>query len=150
MADDYRYIPGFYFKVSFIDLQEKAVEAQFQDVSGIQAEIETEDVREGGENRFIHHLPKGAKFPNLVLKRALHALPSLIVQWAEDAIYNFNFRKCQIVVSLLNKKSMPVKSWAFFGAYPVKIQVTDLSAKDNTLVIESLEMTYKFSRSISL
>jgi len=150
MAGDYQYVPGFYFKVSFIGFEDKEIEAKFQEVSGIQAEIETEDIREGGENRYVHHLPKGAKFPNLVLKRALHALPSHIVKWAEDAIYNFDFRLHQIVVSLLNKEGKPVKSWKFIDVYPVKIQISDLNAKENSLVIETLEMVYKYSQSVSL
>jgi phage tail-like protein len=150
MAVDYQYVPGFYFKVGFIGFEEKELEAKFQEVTGIQAEVETEDVREGGENRFVHHLPKGAKFPNLVLKRALYALPSHIVKWAEDAINNFDFRLHQIVVSLLNKEGEPVKSWKFVDVYPVKIQISDLNAKENSLVIETLELAYKYSQSVSL
>jgi len=150
MAGDYQYVPGFYFKVSFIGFEEKEIEAKFSEVSGIEAEMETEEIREGGENRFMHHLPKGAKYPNLVLKRALHALPSHIVQWAEDAIHHFDFRLHSIVVSLLNKEGKPVKSWKFVDAYPVKIQISDLNAKENALVIETLELVYKYSQTVSL
>ena len=56
----------------------------------------------------------------------------------------------QIVVSLLNKEGKPVKSWKFIDVYPVKIQISDLNAKENSLVIETLEMVYKYSQSVSL
>ena len=150
MANNYQYVSGFCFKVSFIDFGGVNIHAKFRDVSGIQAEMETEDIREGGENRFIHHLPKGAKFPNLVLKRALHALPSRIVKWAESAIYNFDFSMHQVIVSLLDEKGKPVKSWNFIDAYPVKMQISDLNATENSLVIETLELAYKYSKSVSL
>ena len=148
--NDYRYIPGFHFKVSFSGFKESDAEAKFQEVSGIQAEMEMEDIREGGENRFIHHLPKGAKFPNLTLKRALHELSYDIVKWAEDAIHNFKFRLHDVEVSLLDYQGTPLKSWSFVGAYPVKIQITDLNASNNSLVIETLELAYKYSRPVRL
>ena len=148
--NDYQYVPGFYFKVSFDGFEKSDAEAKFQEVSGIQAEIEMEDIREGGENRFVHHLPKGVKFPNLTLKRALHALPSYIVKWAEDAIHDFKFRLHDVEVSLLNPEGEPLKTWSFIGAYPVKIQISDLNASNNSLVIETLELAYKYSRPVSL
>ena len=150
MTNDYQYIPGFHFKVSFIDFDEVDIEARFSEVSGLQMEMETEEVRGGGENRYVHRLPKGAKFQNLTLKRALHTLPSHIIKWAENAIFNFDFSLHDVVVSLLNEKSQPVKSWNFVGAYPVKLQLSDLKANDNSLVIETLELAYKYSQSVSL
>ncbi len=46
-------------------------DAAFQEVGGLEAEIEVETVVEGGENRFVHRLPKPVKHPNLSLKRGL-------------------------------------------------------------------------------
>ena len=150
MANDYQYIPGFYFKVSFIDFDGVDIDARFREVSGIQMEMETEDVRGGGENWYVHHLPKRAKFPNLTLRRAMHALPSNIVEWVENAIYSFNFQLHDVIVSLLNEKSEPLKSWNFVGAYPVKINVSDFKANENSLVIETVELAYKYFQLVSL
>lgn len=154
MADVYNFIPAFFFKVVFSGLEESDMESRFQEVSGIGVEIPVEKVEEGGLNRYAHQLPKRAEHSNLVLKRALSATSSVITQWAEDAIYNFEFKSCQIIVSLLkttkNKEFEPVKSWVFEGAYPVKLQYSDLNARDNVLVIETLELAYKYSRSTSL
>jgi hypothetical protein len=36
-----------------------ANETSFNEVSGMSVEMETENYQEGGENRFIHRLPKG-------------------------------------------------------------------------------------------
>ena len=150
MTNDNQYIPCFHFKVSFINFEKVDIEARFSEVSGLQMEMETEEIRGGGENHYVYRLPKGAKNTNLTLKRALHTLPSNIVKWAENAIYNYEFSLHDIVVSLLNEKSQPVKSWIFVDAYPVKIHLTDLNANVNSLVIETLELTYKYSQSVSL
>ena len=55
--------------------------AQFQEVSGLEAEIEVETVIEGGENHFVHKLPKSAKHPNLVLKRGIAPKKSMLTTW---------------------------------------------------------------------
>ena len=64
---------GFHFKVEFIgvDGMNTDTEQRFQEVSGLSFEVETEPLREGGENRFEYKLPKRIKYPNLILKRGL-------------------------------------------------------------------------------
>ena len=36
-----------------------------------QAETETEEVKEGGVNDYVYKLPKGTKYPNLILKKGM-------------------------------------------------------------------------------
>ena len=50
---------AFCFKVAFAGSTE--VDQAFQEVRGIGADLETEEVAEGGENRFTHRLPKTIK-----------------------------------------------------------------------------------------
>ncbi|HNW89158.1 MAG TPA: phage tail protein [Bacteroidales bacterium] len=142
---------GIHFKVTFIELFGAAeIDSRFHEVTGLNAELTVEELAEGGENRYTHKLPVKAKFSNLVLKRALSPLPSVLTKWAEDAIYNFEFRPCTVIVSLLNELHIPVKNWIFYSAYPVKIQVTDLKAQDNSVVVETLELAYKYSKQINI
>src|SRR3954464_11386045 len=54
---------AFYFRVGFG--AEQSGDAAFQEVGGIGPEMESESYREGGENRFLHSLPKGVKHPKL-------------------------------------------------------------------------------------
>jgi len=141
---------GFHFKVTFIELFGAEIDSRFHEVTGLSAEMTIEELPEGGENRYSHKLPLKAKFPNLVLKRALSPLPSIISKWAEDAIYNMEFTPCTIIVSLLNESHVPVKNWCFYGAYPVKIHATDLKAQENSVVVEALELVYQYAKPLSL
>lgn len=59
---------GFHFKIEFGNQKD---EYQFQSVSGLNVDLETEEIAEGGENRFKHKLPLRARYPNLVLKRGI-------------------------------------------------------------------------------
>ncbi|MBO7507778.1 MAG: phage tail protein [Paludibacteraceae bacterium] len=156
-----RYIPAFHFEVTFLSIAlgvggvlENAINGDdnigmaFSEVSGISAELQTEEVAEGGNNSYKYRLPKPPKYGNLVLKRALSTTPSILVMWANEAIYNFNFYPCTAIVTLLNEDHIPVKVWAFNNAYPVKIEVSQLGANKNELVIETLELAYNYSKRI--
>lgn len=76
---------AFHFTVSFGSTP-PAVDGSFQEVSGIAPELETEPVAEGGENRFVHQLPKAMKNPRLTLKRGVAALDSQLVAWCRNVL----------------------------------------------------------------
>ena len=85
---------GFHFKVDFKNLSTKDKDISFQSVSGLTVDLETEEIAEGGENRFKHKIPVRSKFPNLVLKRGM-LMDSEVIKWCKKALENFeNFRKC--------------------------------------------------------
>jgi hypothetical protein len=69
MSDTYYPPPSFYFSVSVVGSATPIamltkIDASFQEVSGIQAEFQTEEVVEGGENRFAHRLPTHSRYSN--------------------------------------------------------------------------------------
>ncbi len=35
-------------------------------------------------------------------------------------------------------------AWDFVGAYPLKCSTTDLKAQENSLVVETLELAYRY------
>jgi len=146
MANETFYpVPGFHFKVIFSGLARDAeIDTRFQEVSGLNVELTTEELNEGGENRFVYKLPVRTKFPNLILKRGMPTKQSSpLIDWANDAIYHFQFKQCSVLINLLNEKHEPAASWKFKGVYPVKINISDLKAQDNSIVIETLELVYQ-------
>lgn len=134
---------GFHFLVEFSDLDSQSIDHQFQSVAGLSVDIETEEVAEGGENRFKHKFPVKTKYPNLVLKRGL-VIDSKVIDWCRDAIENFNFKPINITVKLLNDEHQPLISWNIVHAYPVKWAVEDLNAEESKLAVESIELTYNY------
>ncbi len=135
---------GFHFKVEFGVTQDK--EFEFQSVSGLSVDIETEEFAEGGENRFKHKLPVRTKFPNLVLKRGL-VTNSDLIGWCREAIEDFQFKPTGVMVKLLNEEHQPLKTWNVVHAYPVKWSVSDFNAEENSLVIETIELAYNYFKS---
>lgn len=133
---------GFYFKVTFTGVGDAAVDARFSEVSGLSHEIGTEDVSEGGENRFAYRLPTKGKYANLVLKRGI-MINSGLITWITDALDNFTFSPVDIDVYLLNEEGEPLIQWNFLKAYPVKWSSGDLKSTDNAIVVETLELAYQ-------
>lgn len=107
-------------------------------------EYEIESYREGGENRFEHSLPVRTKFPDLVLKRGFLVKDSEVYDWCIKAFRDREFKLSDIVIKLLDEKHEPLKTWNVVGAYPKKWSVSDLNAESNAVVIENLELKYKY------
>lgn len=136
---------AFHFRVN-IQVEGAADEdTRFQEVSGLGVELGTEELVEGGENRFAHQLPSGARHGNLVLKRGL-LTSSQLIRWIRDAFENLAFTPVNVVVTLLNEKHQPLAAWQFINAWPVKWTLGNLSATDNSVLVETLELAYQWQR----
>ena len=153
---------GFHFLVRFegigdsvslgpVTISTADIDTRWSEVTGLTLELTTEELIEGGENRFVHKLPQRAKYPNLVLKRGYFAsLPSPLMKWANDAIVNLDIKPCQVQVILLDEMHLPTQFWSFINAYPVKLSMADFKAIDNSVLIESIELTYQYFKRESL
>jgi phage tail-like protein len=131
---------GFHFKVEFDNIDG---EFEFQSVSGLTVTLETEEIAEGGENRFKHKLPVKTTFPNLVLKRGL-LVDSALAEWCRKAVEDFDIKPTDIIISLLNEKHEPLMIWDVVHAYPVKWAMTDFNAEESKMVIETIELAYNY------
>lgn len=142
---------GFCFRVAFngVDGTGEDPEQRFQEVSGLSYEITTEDLNEGGENRFTQKLPKRVRYPNLILKRGLVKSTALL-KWFESAMNTFfkvtvyDFKPADITITLLDEADQPVAIWNVVQAYPLKWSTSDLKANDNSIVIETIELAYQY------
>lgn len=142
---------GFHFKIEFqgVSGMDSDTEQRFQDVSGLSFEIETESFTEGGENRFAYKLPKRVKYPNLVLKRGL-LTNSALIQWINNAMNTFftvavyDFQPADVLISLLDETNHAIAVWQVIQAYPVKWNVSNFNANENTVAIETIELAYQY------
>lgn len=131
---------GFHFRVEFSNIEG---EFEFQSVSGLSVEVETEQIAEGGENRFKHKLPVRSKFPNLTLKRGV-LVNSELIKWCREAVEDFDISPADITISLLNEEHEPLMTWNVVHAWPVKWAVADFNAEESKIVIETIELAYNY------
>jgi len=134
---------GFHFKVEVLGLPANANDVRFTEVSGLSVEMSTEEIVEGGENRFVQKFPVRAKYPELVLKRGL-LTHSEITSWIRQCVEDFDIQPKNIDISLLNEEHQPLMTWHVVNAYPTKWSVSDLNASNNAVVIETLQFFYQY------
>lgn len=139
---------AFYFKVVF-GAPDEFPDSSFQEVSGISTEIITEDIVEGGENRFKHKLPTGITHGNLELKRGIAPLTSPLVAWCKG-IMEGGFVEPMVpqavMVYLMNDSNIPIRSWSFVNAFPIKWEFESFNSTKNEVAIEKIVLSYSYSQ----
>ena len=134
---------GFHFKVEVPDLSSNGDDVRFTEVSGLSVEMKTEEVPEGGENRFAQKYPGGVRYAEVILKRGL-LIRSDLTDWIEQCINNFNIQPKEMFIKLLNENHEPLITWHLINAYPTKWSVSDFNSSSNAVVVESLQLYYQY------
>jgi phage tail-like protein len=117
------------------------VVAGFSDVSGLQAEIEVHEYREGGLNEYVHKCAGPAKYPsNLILKKGIGDNKELW-SWYCDVLQGTIQRKSLDIV-LLDSEGREQRRWTIQNAYPVKWSGPDFKAQSSEVAIEALELAH--------
>lgn len=135
--------PGFHFKVEVQDLRANDDDVRFTEVGGLSVEMGTEEVVEGGENRFVQKFPTRAKYPELVLKRGI-LVNSEVTKWIRECIEDFKIQPKDIFIKLLNQDHQPLLTWRVVNAYPTKWAVSDLNSTANAVAVETLQLFYQY------
>lgn len=141
---------GFHFMVEF-QFDDKGTKEQkdndilFQSVSGLNYQLQTDTIKEGGELRFEHVVPVRSKCSDLVLRRGLFdPKTSKISEWCFDAFHNFSFSPIDIIVKLLNESHKPLITWNIHHAWPKNWKIADFNADKGEIVIETFELNYNY------
>lgn len=135
-------ILGFRFGVLFMagGVIPNPLDIRFQKVSGLSAEVETETLREGGQNLYSQKLPTGIQYGNLVLERGMVIGSPLNLEF-NATMSLFKFATSNVLVTLLGEDKSPLAAWLFMKAYPVRWSTSDLNAEPD-LVIDTMELAY--------
>lgn len=142
---------GFRFGVFFFagGVVPNPLDFRFRKVSGIGSSVATRTLNEGGQNIYSHKLPERIQYDNLVLERGL-AIGSPLVNELNATMSLFRFSPCNVLVSLLDEAAVPISSWLFMTAYPVKWTISSLDADSNSVLIETMELAYQRMQSIRI
>lgn len=134
---------GFYFAVTFFHggLILNPLDIRFRKVSGLNATIETQEIKEGGENQFSYRLPTRIRYENLILERGLVTGSFLTLEFNRTMSF-FQFNPGNALVVLLNQDGVPHSSWFFMKVYPVRWSVSDLDADQSQIVVDTMELAY--------
>ncbi|MDQ3986714.1 MAG: phage tail protein [Actinomycetota bacterium] len=126
----------------------------FTECSGLSAEIEVEEVKEGGQNHFSHKLPGRIKWPNIVLKRGITDADNLFEWFQKASGEGFagegnTLTRSEGEVALVDSKGQTVRKWEFEEAFPVKWTGPSLASSSNAPSVEELEIAHHGFRASS-
>lgn len=135
---------NFHFVVSFKGLGPNHIDAGFQSVTGLDVQIESETIKEGGENGFEHTVPVRRKFSALTLKRGILTgkEKSVIYNWCKDAFEKGIVRPANLDVLLLDQYHKPLMKWKVEHAWPKSWKTGELNAERGEVLVETLELSY--------
>jgi len=122
----------------------------FTEVSGLQVEIEqgdTESIKEGGQNEYIHKLPGRMKWPNLVLKRGVTADNNLFDWFKKSSGEGFEGNQRSLdrtlaALAMVDGQGEVLRAWVFYDAFPVKWTGPKFAATSSELATEELEIAH--------
>lgn len=115
----------------------------FNKVSGMGSEMETRDLKEGGENNIKIKLFEGIKYNNITLSKGV-GFSTALWDWYYEVIdgkHLLGLPKKSGSIILYNNAGDEVARWDFVNAYPIKWKGPDLNAQDSSAVaIEEYEL----------
>ena len=137
---------GFHFRVVFEGLPKgKEVDVRFQSVSGLEVQLDTETVKEGGQNFYEHTLPGRTKYSStLTLKRGLITpTNSGLTDWCIDTFTHRVFVPLETIsVHLLDENHTVCAKWDVEHVWPKSWKVAELNAERSEVLIEQLELHF--------
>jgi phage tail-like protein len=114
----------------------------FSEVSGLTAEADAVDYREGNEKRnHVRKLIGLCKSANITMKRG-YALDKAMWIWYGSTLKGKPDRR-NVTILLLNEAREPVLSWHAENAWPNKIEGPSFKASGNEVAMESVELVHE-------
>ena len=117
------------------------IDIRFQRVSGLGATVALKSHSEGGQNLYTHRFPESIGYQNLVLERSAALISPLDIEF-NIALSLFKFAASNTLVTLFDDGGVPTAAWMFLNTYPVRWATSDLDAKQNGIVIDTMELAY--------
>jgi phage tail-like protein len=132
--------PKFYFEVDFGD---GAGSVPFQEVSGLDTEVQTIEYRKTNNPEFSTiKMPGIKKLSNVTLKKGVFVNDNKFWDWYKQIKTNAISRKT-VTIKLLDEEGKPTMVWQLTNCWPTKVTSTDLKSSGNEVAIESIELAHE-------
>jgi phage tail-like protein len=132
-------VPKFHFKVTLGDKGEIA----FQEVSGLDFEVELIEYRAGNSPEFSKvKMPGLKKYSDITMKKGMFKADDKLFQWINEIKMNTIARQ-NITIQLLDEEHNVLFTWSLKNAFPMKVTGTDLNAQNSEAAIEEIVITHE-------
>lgn len=107
---------------------------------GLGVEYDVQEVKEGGNNDFVHRLPGRAKYQNLKLTRPIDKDTQKVADWLASVASHPKRSTAEIAV--LDGGGGTVAKWRLQGIYPIRWSGPTLDTGTNAVALEVLELAH--------
>ncbi len=105
--------------------------------------METEDVKEGGQNKYTHKLPGRINAGTVKLKQGIVHV-DLMMKWYVDVMTKQKYGKQQEMLIIVQYSALfiPLRIWQFENAYPIKWTGPQLQSGQSAAIVEEFEFAH--------
>ncbi len=133
-------LPKFRFEV---DLGTELTGVAFQEVSGMDKEIQVIEYRHSNSKLFSTiKMPGIVKHGNVTMKRGVFVNDNTFWDWMKQVQMN-TIKRRDVLIKLLDEQGKVTMSWTLRNAWPTKISSTDLKSDGNEVAVDTLEIAYE-------
>jgi phage tail-like protein len=135
-------IPDNFISFRFAVSVENIYNAIFSEFTLPTLTVETEEIKEGGQNAYAHKLPVRVTVGSATLKHGV-ATDFTLLNWYMDMLKgDIEAATRQITVTMYDTLRVPVMVWTFRQAYPIKWSGPSLKTDGNNVGIEEIEFVH--------
>lgn len=139
-----------YANLQYLVEMKGVTEGIFNEVSGLEVQIEVFEYKEGGYNTHVHRLPGHAKVSNITLKRGIAPLShssgvwaSELWKWYCDVLKGQFIRQHLSIILIDSTDGKQVFRWNVIDAFPVKWTGPALKSGESTVAVEAIELAHR-------
>lgn len=130
--------PSFRFTIAIDDIQVAA----FLECKLPNLQVETMDVKEGGQNEYTHKLPVRVNAGSVTLKHGITKNRELLTWYLEVLEGKIKKATRNVSVVMYDVSQKPMTKWTFEQAYPIKWNGPQLNTSGQALAIEEIEIIH--------
>jgi phage tail-like protein len=116
--------------------------AAFTECSMPNLQVETEEIKEGGQNTYIHKLPVRVNAGTITLRRGITRNDALLKWYLQVLRGDMKGADRTVTVVIFDTMAARVATWTFQRAYPVKWSGPTLKAGESAVAIEEVEFAH--------
>jgi len=114
----------------------------FSEVRGLGGDLEVTPYAEGGANGYTHQLPVRHSWQRITLRRGVVREPGLW-WWYQQGLSNSLGARRDGAIILMTPLGTPAVAWCFYGGLAAKWSGPELTATQNAVAVESLEIAHE-------
>jgi len=132
-------VPKFHFNVTIGDKGEVA----FQEVSGLDTEVDIIEYRAGNSQDFSTvKMPGLRKASDITLKKGMFKDDTALFDYFMDTKMN-TIKRETVTIQLLDEEHNPMFTWTLKNAFPMKVAGTDLNAQNSEVAVEEITLSHE-------